>query len=216
MNDPAAMVAALSGSDPASKLEAARWLAEEACRESSKIREVWIAEPAVAAALVATLADPDAAIAENALIALAEISRRYKCDPAGFPAVLPLLRSKRQLTRRWAVMAAALLGGEKSLDAVLSLFRDRAAGVRDSAVSAAHRLVTEGLLTSDSRDRFQRAAVPLLTDPDFEVRGRAANLLRDLGARPDLRELQQALDAETNPHTRTSLQQAIVAIRGRK
>src|SRR5579864_9245615 len=120
----------LSDPDPAVRLRAAKWIAKQALGETSNEVEAWIANAEAMSPIIAALDDPDPKVAEEAVITVAEATRRYFKDHRAYRGVLRLLKSKRALTRMWAVEAARWLLGKRCLDDVLPLLNDKAKNVR--------------------------------------------------------------------------------------
>jgi HEAT repeat protein len=130
MQEPIKALEELRDPRPEVRIKAARWLAREALGESLVVRQKWMGNRGTTGPLIEALDDPEPEVAYNAVVAIAEISRRYFRDGRAYPRVIPLLRSKRRQTRFWAVDAARWLRGKRCLDEILPLVRDRSALVR--------------------------------------------------------------------------------------
>jgi hypothetical protein len=159
--------------DPAVRLRTAREVAKQALAETSNDIEARLGNGDITGALTEALADPDPRVVEEAVIAIAEITRRYFRDEGAYPAVVGVLQSKRHLARQWAVTAASQLRGARCLDDVLPLLNDKAAGVRHEVVGAIIEAFREKRLSAAVRKRLLAAVRPLLKDRDAEVRSSA-------------------------------------------
>ena len=115
----------LSSTESAKRLVASRVLERAARMVNNSVREKALGHPSATAAITKSLWDDDPKVVQNSVIALAEISRRYFKDDRAYPAVILLLSSPDQLTRRWAANAAVTLRGELSWPEVAPLVRDR-------------------------------------------------------------------------------------------
>jgi hypothetical protein len=92
---PAEALRHLSDPDPAVRLKAARWLAKQALGETSNEVEAWISNTEAMSPIIAALEDPDPKIAEEAVIAVAEFTRRYFRDDRAYPGVVRLFQSNK-------------------------------------------------------------------------------------------------------------------------
>lgn len=115
-------------------MEASRTLERATRRVGNAARKEALGAPAVIAILIDACGDDDPRVVQNAVIALAEISRRYFKDERAYPAVVRQLSSPDALTRRWAVQAAVTIRGAAALPDVLPLAQDRSAKVRPEVV----------------------------------------------------------------------------------
>jgi HEAT repeat protein len=208
---PAQALRNLSDPDPAVRLNSAKWLAKQALAETSNAVEAWIANAHAMNPIIAALDDPDSKVAEQAIIAVAEFSRRYYKDGRAYPGVVRLLRSKRRFSRFWAVAAARWLRGKRCLDDVLPLLNDKAKHVRREVLRAITGLA-DGKLKPELRERLLEAVRPILHDVDARLRANAANALREIGDRSPLEDLKEALRKERDKLTRESLEMAIEGI----
>jgi HEAT repeat protein len=201
----------LSDPSAAVRLKAAKWLSKQASAAPPHVGESWLGTTATTAPLVAALRDPDPQVAEEAILAIGEIARRYFRDDNAYPGVVRLLRSKRPLTRARAAQAAAALRGERCLDDVLPLLRSRDAPVRQKVLLALATFA-EWAMAAERRERMLEAVRPLLKDRDATVRGSAARLLGMAGNRTLLPKLKQALKAEKDDLGREALERAVERI----
>lgn len=143
MEDFSLVLRELSDPDVEVRRRASLVLEREARKVSVQRRKDALGNRTATQAICRALADPDRVVAQNAVIALAEISRRYFKDDSAYPAVIPLLTSPDQLTRQWAACAAVTLRGEASWPDVAPLLQDRSAKVR-AAVALLAKALEEG------------------------------------------------------------------------
>jgi HEAT repeat protein len=162
-------------------------------------------------------------------VAINHTTSRYFADPRAYPAVLPLLKSKRPLTRISALRAAALLGGEKSISHVLPLLKDRVGNVRFAAVFALEDvthlhikpwapdqvLPLGGAASGRGLRQIIEALVPCLRDRNVEVRDRAAGVLGSCGDASVLEELEQALRKERLKSVKNGFKAAVERLKER-
>jgi HEAT repeat protein len=201
----------LSDPDPAVRLQAARWLTKKALGETSIEVAAWLANAQAVSPIIAALDDPDPRVAEEAVITIAETSRRYYKDVRAYPGVIRLLKSNRRHTRMWAVDAARWLRGKRCLKDILPLLDDRSRNVRREVL----RVIigtADGKLGSRLRERLLAAVRPILRDEDAPLRGSAANVLREIGDSSHLDELKKALKQERDRLTRECMETAIESI----
>jgi len=123
----------LSDPDSAIRFQAARWIGKQARGETSNFVEAWLATKEATGAIIQAFSDSEPKVAEEAVCAFLHTCIRYFPDRRGYPGVVRLLKSNRQMTRICAVQAAGYLGGEESLNQVLPLLADRAVAVRAAA-----------------------------------------------------------------------------------
>lgn len=180
MRELASALADLSAADALKRLAASCVLERAARMESSASRKEALGCRTVTAALIKALQDTEANVVLNAVIAIAEISRRYFKDDLAYPAVVRLLGSPQQLTRTWAIAAAVVLREASSLPDVLPLARDKSAKVRAEVVRSATGLARFSELSVAARSDLQALAVVAAADKDQQVRDYAANLARAL------------------------------------
>jgi HEAT repeat protein len=202
----------LSDPDPIVRLKAAKWLAKQALGETSNEVEAWIANAKAMSPIIAALDDSDPKVAEEAIIAVAEATRRYIKDYRAYAGVLRLLKSKRALTRMWAVVAARWLRGKRCLDDVLPLLDDKAKNVRQK-VLVVITATAGGKLDPPLRQRLLSAVRPILNDNDWVLRRSAASALGIVGNRSHLDELKKALKKERNRFAREYMEIAIERIK---
>ena len=191
------------------RLNAVRSVAREALKETSKQRQEWLNDPRMTTPLLELLEDPAPEVSEQAVIAIAQIAKRYFRDLRALPLVLRLTRSGRQLTRFWAVSAVSYLGGTSSLDDLLPLLNDRAPKVRAEVIRVVIRLAQEDELKAYPIKQLKQRLAPALHDEDQTVRGRAAAALRQIGDKSVLPNLEAALEAEADPLAKEQMEMAI-------
>ena len=168
----------LSDRDPALRLKAAKWIKKTAAlSETSNEVEAWIANADAMGMIIAALDDPDPQVAEDAVITVAVASRKYFKDDRAYPGVVRLLKSKRALTRMWAIEAAHWLRGKRCLEDVLPLVEDKAANVKKDALGVAAVAVEGRKLKPGQRERLLEVARSSVRDKDYGVRSAAASLL---------------------------------------
>ena len=176
------MLRELSDADVDVRRRASIFLEREARKASVQGRKNALGNRTATRAIIRALADTDRVVARNAVIALAEISRRYFKDDSAYPALVPLLGSPDQLTRQWAANAAVTLGGEVSWPDVAPLVRDRSAKVRAAVVCLAANLAAQSVLSPAVLDQLQKVCEAAAGDEDRQVREHAADLQRHLVA----------------------------------
>jgi HEAT repeat protein len=196
MQEAAQALQDLRDPDPMARMRAARWLAREALDESLVVRQAWMGNRGTTGPLIEALDDPESEVIENAVAAIAEISRRYFRDDRAYPAVVRLLRSKRRGTRFWAVAAAANLRGARCMDDVLPLIHDRSALVRGEVLRQLIHLAPARRLADRKRVHLLAVISPALKDSHRPIRSRAATLLGEIGDTAILKELRTALKKE--------------------
>jgi HEAT repeat protein len=175
--------------DPVVRLRAAKWLAKQALGETSNQVEAWIANTQAMSPIIAALDDQEPKVAEEAVIAIAEFTRRYfrhHRAPAGpvrpdpddraYPGVVRLFQAKSIQTRAWAVEAAGWLRGARCIDDTLPMLQDKAARVRNSVLGVIWDSYEETQPDAATRERLLAAIRPLLKDKDGEVRSTAKSL----------------------------------------
>lgn|GEM_PF-4338537 len=180
MKELASALADLSAAEASKRLAASRVLERAARMESNASRKEALGCRTVTEALIKALEDTEANVVQNALIAIAEIGRRYFKDDLAYPTVVRLLGSPQQLTRNWAIAAAVVLREAASLPDVLPLARDKSAKVRAEVVRSATGLARFSNLPAAARSDLQALAVVAAADKDEQVRDYAANLARAL------------------------------------
>src|SRR5262245_3228561 len=109
MTEPPEVVERLRAAEPAVRLQAAREVAKLALNEPSCDEEAFFHAPGVMDAIIRALDDPEPAVAEQAVVALAEAARRYNKGADGYPGVQRLLKSHHAQTRAWAARAAGVI-----------------------------------------------------------------------------------------------------------
>ncbi len=165
----------------ASKRLAASQVIERAARMvSSGVLKEALGRRTVTAAVTEALGDTEPKVVQNAIIAIAEIGRRYLKDDRAYPSVVRLLGSPDPLTRLWAAKAAVVLREGASLSDVVPLVRDRSAKVRAEVVLLALGLALHTDLSVAARSELQALAAAAADDKDRRVREFAANLVRAL------------------------------------
>jgi len=215
--DPNTVLRNLRAKNGSVRLAAAKTVQAEAFKESSKRGLAWLGNRRATTPLIALLDDPDPKVAEYAVMALAEIARRYFKDDRAYPGIVRLLNSKAARTRSWAATAAIVLRGQRSLDDVLPLCRDRVKNVRHTALcSLCFLAMRRSSVGTASRRKLQEAAIISLGDAAFEVRMVAGNILRDVGAAAALHDLRRALAHERHEYPKESINNAIAAIERRQ
>lgn len=214
-NNPTEALRNLRDPDPAVRLKATKWIAKQAFAETSYEVQAWIANAEAMTPIIAALDDPDPKVAEQAVAAVAEATRRYFKDDRAYPGVLRLLKSKRRFTRFWAIEAARWLRGKRCLEDVLPLIKDRAKQVRKNVLRAII-FTGGGKLNSRLRERLLEAVLPILQDEDWDLRSSAATALREIGDRSHLDELKKVLKNESNHHTKECLEMAIENIKKKR
>jgi HEAT repeat protein len=168
--------------DPAVRLQAAREFSKQALAETSNETEARLGNSDVTGALIEALGDSDPRVAAEAVIAVAEVTRRYFRDERAYPGVVRLFQSKSIQTRAWAVEAAGALRGAGCLNDILPLLRDRASGVRNAVLGVISQACEETQPDAATRERLLAAIRPLMKDKDAEVRSSARALRRLLGS----------------------------------
>jgi HEAT repeat protein len=214
--DPTKVLRDLRHADASVRLAASQIVQKEAFRVSSNRVLAWLGNRRATTPLIAALDDPDAKVAGYAVMALAEITRRYFKDDRAYPGVVRLLQSKSARSRSWAAAAAVCLRGQKSIDDVLPLCRDRVKNVRHTVlVSLCHLAMKRSSVGPASRRKLQEVAIGALADTDFEVRMVASNILRDIGNAAALEDLQRAVRKEKHDFAKDSMMTAIAFIERR-
>jgi HEAT repeat protein len=216
MFEPARVLLDLRDADAAVRLAASKIVQKEAFKVSSKRTLEWLGKRQATTPLIALLDDSDPKIAKYAVMAIAEITRRYFKDDRAYPKVVPLLHSEDAVTRMWATGAALQLRGQKSLDDILPLCRDRVKNVRHSVFCSLCSLaMRRSQFSPANRRRVQEVAIEALGDADFEVRMVASNILRDVGNAAALQDLRRALRKEKHDFAKDSMKSAIEFIERR-
>jgi HEAT repeat protein len=175
--------------DPVVRLRAAKWLAKQALGETSNEVEAWIANAQAMSPIIAALDDQDPKVAEEAVIAVAEFTRRYfrhhrapggpvRPDPddRAYPCVVRLFQAKSIQTRAWAIEATGWLRGARCINDILPMLQDKAARVRNSVLGVVWDAYEETRPDAATRERLLAAIRPLLKDKDGEVRSTAKSL----------------------------------------
>ena len=182
MEELTAALGDLSAAAASKRLAASRVLERAARRVSNADRRKALGRRAATAALVTALDDGDAKVVRNAVIALAEIGRRYFKDDRAYPPLVRQFGSADALTRLWAVQAAVTLRGAASLPDVLPLARDRSAKVRAEVVRVSIELARFTEVPDGARSQLQALATTAAADSDERVREFAANLAAAVGS----------------------------------
>ena len=170
----------LQATEASKRLAASRVIERAARMVSNEVRQKAMGRRAVTGALTKALGDTDTKVVQNAIIAVAEISRRYFKDDRVYPSVVRLLGSPDQLTRLWAASAAVVLREGASLPDVSPLVRDRSAKVRAEVVRLALGLAVHTDLSVAARSELRAMAAVATDDKDRQVQEFAANLMRAL------------------------------------
>jgi HEAT repeat protein len=157
--------------------KAARAIRVDAMKGYSVRKEEWLGDPRTTAPLIEALKDPDPAVVEEGVGALAEIVARYFADQRALSALMGLLAHQRRNVRFFAVRSLGHLYGEERWTAVLPLLADRVADVRGEAYMAMYRAQGLGTLTTPERIRLLPVLLSGLDDPDKGVRVRATNTI---------------------------------------
>ncbi len=213
---PAQALRNLSDPDPAVRLKAARWITKTAAlSETSNEVEAWIANAEAMGPIIAALDDPDPKVAEEAVITVAEVSRKYFKDARAYPGVVRLLQSKRALARMWAIEAAHWLRGKRCLEDVLPLVEDKAANVKKNALGVIAEAARGRKLKGDQCERLLVAARSGIRDTDYGVRSAAASLLGSIGDRSHIDGLRKAMKKERLDYMKEDFEQAIAEIEKR-
>lgn len=167
----------LSAPEASRRLAASRVLERVARMVSNAHRERALGHSTATAALVKAFGDDDPKVVQNAVIALAEVSRRYFKDDRAYPAFVRQFVSPDALTRSWAVQAAVTLRGVASLPDVLPMGRDRSAKVRAEVVRLGVQLAVHSELPATARSELRALAEAAAADTDRQVREFAATLV---------------------------------------
>ncbi|MCY1002891.1 HEAT repeat domain-containing protein [Myxococcus sp. MISCRS1] len=202
----------LRAKDVATRREAADTIAKAALAEESRERAAWLKDPRTTEALTVALRDEDPLVVEKAIVALSGIAGRYLADFRAYPDVLPLLESKRQLTRLRAVIAAWALAGYEASQSVVPRFKDKVEAVRAVAVVGPAMLGGEGRVPAAAKKILRDPLVAALKDTSPDVRMRASHSLRVLGDPSVIEPLRAALAVETNAITREALENNLQAL----
>ena len=176
----ASAVVDLHSPEALKRLFASEVLERAARMVSSKILMEALGRGTVTAALAKALGDPDQKVVRNAVIAIAEIGRRYLKDDRAYPSVVRLFTSPDALTRLWALEAAVVLRAAASLPDISQLLRDRSAKVRAGVVRLALGLTLHAELSVEARAELRALAALAADDRDRSVQEFAANLMRAL------------------------------------
>lgn len=182
MKDLPELLRDLKAADVKVRHTASRALEREARKVSVQGRKDVLGTRTVTRALISALGDTDRTVIQNAVIALAEISRRYFQDDRAYSAIVRLIDSPDQLTRNWAATAAITLRGEAGWPDVSPLMRDRSAKVRAAVILLAVNLAAHTGLSPSVRAQLQAVSEAAVGDQDQQVREYAVNLQRHLAA----------------------------------
>ncbi|WP_158629135.1 HEAT repeat domain-containing protein [Corallococcus sp. AB030] len=202
-------VKGLQAKDVATRRTAAKAIANEALEEGSRARAVWLKDPRTTHALTQALEDEDPQVVEQVITALSNIAELYLADFRAYPAVLRLLESKRQVTRRYAVSAAWALAGFDASESVIPRFQDKVEAVRSAAVVGPAVLASERKVPAAAKKLLREPLVEALKDESSTVRMRASNSLRVLGDDSVIEALRAAAAVETSAVTREVLENNI-------
>lgn len=172
----------LSDADVGVRRKASSALEREARKVSAQERRNALGNRTATRAIICALTDTDRIVARNAVIAIAEVSRRYFKDDRAYDAVIPLLDSPDQLTRQWAANAAVALRGEESWPHVAPLVQDRSAQVRAAVLLLGANLAAHTVLSPTVLEQLQTASATGVGDENPQVREYATNLQRHLAA----------------------------------
>lgn len=174
----------LGAADASKRLAASRTLERAARKVSIAARKEALGCRSATAALAKAFDDDDPKVAQNAVIALAEISRRYFKDDQVYPAFVKQLSNPDALTRLWAAQAAVTLRGIAALSDVAPLARDRSAKVRAEVVRALAELATRSKPPAKARSELLELAAAAAADPDRQVREFSVPLANAIGYPP--------------------------------
>ena len=211
----------LGSADAAVRLKASKQLESELRKAATDKRKKQFGNKAATALLMTALDDPDPKVVQNAVVALAQITRHYCKDDRAYAKLLNLAHGNQPVTSRWAIDALLNLRGEASLDDLLPLCaspsQEARAAVFDRLpgwlmeMSAAH----SGSIRPETQDRLRAAALGALTDDDRTVRGNAASLLGEVGDATALSALRKSLKKESYWLNEQIIGKAIERLEGR-
>lgn len=198
--------------------EAIRRLAKQASQRGGARRRAALTGRELTEALIEALGDADPEVVERAVKTVAEITRQYGPVEGAHRALKPLLQSRRQNTRFFALQAIAYSGGIEQLQTILPLVRDRSAKVRAHVC----RMVVVTMdseparpLTEEARLAWQARLVPALRDEVPLVRQVAADALARVGDRDALSPLTTASSKERFASVAAAMSRALDAIEER-
>jgi HEAT repeat protein len=121
----------LVSKDAAARAQAANKVGRAVRAEMSYAQQDKIGDPRCLDYLVPALESEDTKVVENVTPAVARAALFYYRDWRAWEPGLRLLRSKKPVTRRWAVALVAYLGREQAIDSILPLFSDPSELVRN-------------------------------------------------------------------------------------
>ena len=176
----ASTLADLHAPEAAKRVAASQVIERAARMESSRARQKALGRRTVTAALIGVFDDAEAEVVRNAVVAIAEIGRRYLKDDRAYPAVVRLLGNSDAITRLWAVEAAVVLRGWASLGDVSPLARDRSAKVRAGVIRLVAGLALQSDVPAAVRTSLQAMIAVAADDRDRQVRECATTLVRAL------------------------------------
>jgi len=195
-------LAKLGAGQPAVRAKAARELSRAAHKEVTKNQREQIADPRCLDYIIPALRSPDAKVAEAAVAAVGRAAEFYHRDWRAWEPVSAFLKTSNKSTRWKAVQAAAYLGREDAVDAILPLLDDPVEQVRNEAGRMLIVMARSKDLSLAMRKRLSaRFADDLASDHELK-RLIAVNMLREFNVPASIEPLRTAVEREPDAELR--------------
>lgn len=199
----------LNSKDRAARKRAIDFVRREAMKEETIERAEWLSDPKTTQVLIAALADRDPEFVEAVAEALGFILERYLPDLRAFDPLSRLLDSPRQQTRLHAAYGIGFLNHKDRWRVLVPLLKDESRRIRETAAGAIVEAAMSGQLNAATKRSLRTPLVAALSDEDAEVRMVAANGMREIGDKGNVKELKKALALERVARVKDSLKDAL-------
>lgn len=199
----------LVSKQPAARAKAANEVGRAVRAEMSYEQQDKIGDPRCLDYLVPALESEDSKVIESVTPAVARASLFYYRDWRAWEPGLGLLKSKKQLTRRWAVALVAYLGREQAVDSILPLLSDASELVRTEVGGMLIWMARSGYLSATLRERLAGDLVRSLPSREPGTRTRMIGVVRELNHKSGIEPLRAALNTELDESVREYIRHAI-------
>lgn len=199
--------AGLRSSDPIVRRRTAQKISRAACKSWHKDIAVWARDPRAIDLLLEAARDADEEVVKWTAVAIGAVVTRYLADRRATPTMRELLHHRTSHARFWAAQALGSIGTPEDADRLVSLLRDREAGVRLIAMSSLSQHL-QGV-SEPKRAEFTGAIALLLKDKDPDIRNRSARILGALRAREHAAAIRAARKLESNEIAREGMSTAL-------
>lgn len=199
----------LTSNDAAERAKAARDLCRKATDEATLEQRELIGDPRMMDYILAGFRSADPKVIECATVAISQAALFHYRDWRAWEPVLEQLKSKKPVTRRWAVEASGYLGRGRSLQKILPLLEDSDENVRDQVGRSLTWMLRSDVLTPADKQNLLEAFLPRLSSKKASDRSYAASVLGMINNPDALEPLKKALKSETGKEPKKWIDYAI-------